>query len=202
MSRYQITQIRLTLEPVNIPILSRQNRYHVQIDFTEDYNEINQTQIYLPIKEAAYLWAWFDGIACHPRTNASLLGLSKASKLACLLLQRKDINFTASHQAYQFFKLNCDPPMLRLLLGNDADEIALRLEKNAEYRIIGGYLGGETESKDKARFRAELSRQIDQLELIELLIPQQCKNQRNKRQLNRFCQPLDCLTIRCRWEDL
>ncbi|GAA6184915.1 hypothetical protein [Aliiglaciecola sp. NS0011-25] len=176
-------------------LLGRQH-FNVTISYTEKDNAASIVTLNLPLKETTYLMTWLSTKVPHHRSNAKSLGRIKAAKLATLLTGELDIDFKTDLHAYQFFKQHCESSKLRLLLGNDADEVVLKLEANPHHKVLGGYLGGETESKDKSRFKSELTRQIGNPDLVNLLLPQQVKKENGKRLLNTFYQPLNSLDIK------
>ena len=195
MSNIQILEVRLHLSPLPVAGAFSKKRFKINVAYSNENSPPCSKALHLPIKETAYLWAWMSTQQHHGRTNSASLGLIKAEKLASLLTGDTTINFSSSFDAYQFFKRHCDSAYLRLLLGNDADEIAIKLESNPAHKVLGGYLGGETESKDKSRCRTELLNQIDYLGLVKKLLPQQVKDQNDKRLLNTFYQPMNFTQI-------
>ncbi|MDO6693836.1 hypothetical protein Q4574_11100 [Aliiglaciecola sp. 3_MG-2023] len=196
MNDLSIHAITVHLPATKYPDSLGRKRIKVAIHYAEKDKAECIATLYLPIKETVYLISWLSTDVPHHRSNAKPLGLIKAAKLATLLTGKLDIDFKNDFQAYQFYKQHCDSSKLRLLLGNDADEIALKLEMNPHHKVLGGYLGGETESKDKSRFKSELFRQLNNSNLINLLLPQQIKKRNGKRLPNTFCQPLNSIEIK------
>ena len=167
---------------------SHKLRFQLTIYTADTKNNLKKEIIFLPCKEATYLWAWLDSKGVQKRSNAKALGYNKAEKLA-QLISRQDIhslNFKSDFEAYAFFKKHFDSSFLTLLLGKDHDEIATKLEDNNNYNVLGGYLGGETESKDKTRFKSFLLKNLQDSTLVNQLLPQPLKNRSGKRIQNQF----------------
>ncbi len=183
----------MTLMIQHIELNSKANinqklRFQLTIYTADTENNLKKEIIFLPCKEATYLWAWLDSKGVQKRSNAKALGYNKAEKLA-QLISRQDIhspNFKSDFEAYAFFKKNFDSSFLTLLLGKDHDEIATKLEDNNNYNVLGGYLGGETESKDKTRFKSFLLKNLQDSTLVNQLLPQPLKNRSGKRIQNQF----------------
>lgn len=163
-------------------------RFQLTIYLEDTENNLSKEIIFLPCKEATYLWAWLDSKGVQKRSNAKALGYNKAEKLAQLISSPglNNLNFKTDFEAYTFFKKNFDSSFLALLLGKDHDEISTKLEKNNNYNVLGGYLGGETESKDKTRFKSFLLKNLKNTCLIPQLLPQQVKNINGKYVQNQF----------------
>ncbi len=167
---------------------SHKLRFQLTIYLADTENNLSKKTIYLPCKEATYLWAWLDAKGVQKRSNTKALGYNKAGKLARLISSSDihSLSFKSDFEAYAFFKKHFDSSFLSLLLGKDHDEIATKLEENNNYKVLGGYLGGETESKDKTRFKTFLLKNLQDSNLVNQLLPQPLKNRSGKRIQNQF----------------
>ena len=167
---------------------SQKLRFQLTIYLADTGNNLRKEIIFLPCKEATYLWAWLDAKGVQKRSNAKALGYNKAGKLAQLISRRNihSLNFKSDFEAYAFFKKHFDNSFLALLLGKDHDEIATKLEENNNYKVLGGYLGGETESKDKTRFKTFLLKNLKDVTLVNQLLPEPLTNRSGKRIQNQF----------------
>lgn len=181
----QIAKVTLVMSAYYASAQSRKPLFKLVVEESIDRLDIKSHELFLPLKEAAYLWAWLAEKAA-PRTNAYKLGLTKAANIAALLTGNRHVVFNNTYEAYQFFKRECDSEKLRLLLGADYPELAMRLERDPNYKVYGGYVGGDTESKDKIRFKRCLEQQLNKQHLVSFLLPQQNTNTKGKRIQNEF----------------
>ncbi|AMJ98675.1 hypothetical protein AVL55_11150 [Alteromonas macleodii] len=163
---------------------SSSTRQKFMFDFSTDVSSNKVWSVPLKIRDASYLWAWLmlDGTAA--RFPSDKLGLLKATSYASLLTGRILPAFNSALEAYHFFKAELPPASMRTLLGENEEELAIRIE-TGHLLGLGGYLGGLTESKDKTQFKAAISKLLPS-ELSSQLIPQPVLNERGKRVKNKF----------------
>lgn len=186
----QLAVTNLTLDTRCKPLnsISQNKGYKLDITYVKETQQEQTETLYLPMKEAVYLRSWLEADRPYGRTNAKHLGRLKAVNLARILcsLDLDWISFKTDYEAYVFFNQHIEDRWLQLLMGNDYEEVALKFEINPDINVYGGYLGGESESKDKTRFKAFLLKNLNNLSLLPLLLPQQIKNERGKRIQNKF----------------
>ena len=197
MNNIKITNLTLDSRKRVMNIRTGNYGFPLNIEYVLNSGKQGYETITLPYKEAAYLWAWLDVSTPQNRTNNKWLGKLKAMKLAHLIssMKSESLIFERDITAYLFFKKHFDSSWMQILLGNDYDEVTLKLEKDANYNVLGGYLGGETESKDKTRFKTLLKKQLINKKLTSLLLPSSEKNEQGKRIQNQFSLKIVNYTI-------
>jgi hypothetical protein len=188
MTQLAVTNLTLDTRRKVANSLSNNEGYKLDIIYVDERHEEHTETLYLPLKESVYLRSWLEADRPFGRTNSKILGRLKAVNLARILcsLDLDWFNFENDYEAYLFFNQHIEDKWLHLLMGNNHDEVALKFEINPDINVYGGYLGGESESKDKTRFKTFLLKNLNNLSLIPLLLPQQIKNERGKRIQNKF----------------
>jgi hypothetical protein len=188
MTQLTVTNLTLDTRCNVVNPVSQNERYKLDITYENEKQEEQFETLYLPLKETVYLRSWLEADRPFGRTNEKHLGRIKALNLARVLcsLELDWISFKNDYEAYVFFNQHIEERWLKVLMGIDYDEVALKFEVKRDYNVCGGYLGGESESKDKTRFKTFLLNNLNNISLLPLLLPQQIKNKRGKRIQNQF----------------
>ena len=188
MTQLTVSNLILDTRRKLVNPLSKSEGYKLDIIYVDERHEEQTETLYVPLKETVYLRSWLEADRPFGRTNSKILGRLKAISLARILcsLELDWINFKTDYEAYVFFNQHIEDRWLQLLMGIDHEEVALKFEVKPDFNVCGGYLSGESESKDKTRFKTFLLKNLNNLSLLPFLLPTQIKDGRGKRIQNKF----------------